>query len=252
MDFLRGAAMSRAKRTDGAPITDHGAGPEKGSGWGSASGSDRGPNGDREVALPADPDADRLAVALAAGEADALGEILRRNWPNMVRFATRIQGARDVAEDIAQDAFVQLWLNRATFARGGSITAFLYRVARNLALNEVRHREVRDRLGSGDRDVETPVALAPDEALDVQGLEETVARALAELPKRQRTVFVLARYEGLTHVEISKILGTSPQTVANQMTAALTHLRNALSFRRDAAPIAARTRAERRSAGAAQ
>ncbi len=204
------------------------------------------------MALPADQDTERLAVALAGGDATALDEILRRYWPNMVRFATRIQGARDVAEDIAQDAFVQLWNSRAAFARGGSITAFLYRVVRNLALNEVRHREVRDRFGAGERDVETPVALAPDEALDVQGLEATVARAVAELPKRQRTVFVLARYEGLTHAEISKILGTSPQTVANQMTAALTHLRNALASRRDVMPIASDGRPERRSAGCGQ
>ena len=217
-------------------------------------------DGDDDADPRVEPDADRLAVHLAAGRADALEEILRRYWPTMVRFATRIQGARDVAEDIAQDAFVQLWLNRATFARGGSITAFLYRVARNLALNEVRHREVRDRHASGERAIEMPVAVAPDEALDVQGLEETVARAIAELPKRQRTVFVLARYEGLSHIEISKILGTSPQTVANHMTAALTHLRNVLCVRRDATPVGtdawasatARSRAERRSAGAGQ
>jgi RNA polymerase sigma-70 factor, ECF subfamily len=232
--------MLRAKRTDRAQTTGRGADP------------DGVVVGDREMPLPADQDTERLAVALAGGDAAALDEILRRYWPNMVRFATRIQGARDVAEDIAQDAFVQLWNSRATFARGGSITAFLYRVVRNLALNEVRHREVRDRFGSAERDVETPVALAPDEALDVQGLEETVARAIAELPKRQRTVFVLARYEGLTHVEISKILGTSPQTVANQMTGALTHLRNALSSRRDVLPIASGGRPERRSAGGGQ
>ena len=232
--------MLRANRTDRAQTTARGADP------------DGVVVGDREMAFPADQDTGRLAVALAGGDAAALDEILRRYWPNMVRFATRIQGARDVAEDIAQDAFVQLWNSRVTFARGGSITAFLYRVVRNLALNEVRHREVRDRFGSRERDVDTPVALAPDEALDVQGLEETVARAIAELPKRQRTVFILARYEGLTHVEISKILGTSPQTVANQMTGALTHLRNALASRRDVMPIASGGRPERRSAGGGQ
>lgn len=204
-------------------------------------------------------DADRLTTGLAAGQCDALEEILRRHWPRILRFATRIQGAPDVAEDIAQEAFVQLWLGRSTFAKGGSVIAFLYRVARNLALNEVRHREVRDRLVATERDVGIPVAVAPDEALEVQGLEEAVARAIADLPRRQRTVFVLARYEGLTHLEIAKILGTSPQTVANQMTAALIHLRNALRPLRDGTPtradgwpLVARTRGDRRSAGAGQ
>jgi RNA polymerase sigma-70 factor (family 1) len=220
----------------------------------------RGGRTERDPAVDkgADRDDDRLALALAAGQAAALDEILRRYWPRIVRFATRIQGGDDVAEDIAQDAFVQLWLHRGAFARGGSVTAYLYRVARNLALNEVRHRAVRDRLATGEHDAGMPVALAPDEALEVQGLEEAVARAIAELPKRQRTVFVLARYEGLTHQEISKILGTSPQTVANQMTAALIHLRNALRPQRDTAPVRAdgrggligRLRAQRRSAGA--
>jgi RNA polymerase sigma-19 factor, ECF subfamily len=178
-------------------------------------------------------DEDELTAALAAGEATALDEMLRRYWPRIVRFASHIAGCDDLAEDIAQDAFVQLWQWRARLTSGGSVAAFLHRVARNLALNEVRNRAVRDRqvraIGASHDTVVSP----PDEVLEVRGLEHAIDRAIAALPARQRTVFVMARYEGLTHQEIARILGTSPQTVANQMTSALVRLRDALRPLRD-------------------
>ena len=175
---------------------------------------------------------DALRAALAAGDAGALDEMLRRHWPRIVRFASHIAGCDDVAEDIAQDAFVQLWQWRKRLS-GGSVMAFLHRVARNLALNEVRNREAHRRARAIGFDHE-PIVSPPDEVLEIRGLEHAIDRAIAALPPRQRAVFVMARYEGLRHEEIAKILGTSPQTVANQMTSALVRLRDALRPLREA------------------
>jgi RNA polymerase sigma-70 factor (ECF subfamily) len=63
-------------------------------------------------------------------------------------------------------------------------------------------------------------------------LEDAFREALGALPPRKREVFTLARFQGLSYAEIAGVLGTSPQTVANQMSAALQQLRVALrSFR---------------------
>jgi RNA polymerase sigma-70 factor (family 1) len=171
---------------------------------------------------------DELTASLAAGRVAALDEMLRRYWPRIVRFATHIAGCPDVAEDIAQQAFVQLWEWRARLTLGASASAFLHRVARNLALNEVRNRAARERQVRAIRSADDALVSPPDEVLEIRGVEHAIDRAIAALPPRQREVFVMARYEGLTHQEIAKILGTSPQTVANQMTSALVRLRDAL------------------------
>ena len=172
-----------------------------------------------------------LTAALATGDARVLNEMLRRHWPRIVRFASHITGCDDLAEDIAQEAFVQLWRWRTRLS-GGSVVAFLHRVARNLALNEVRNREAHRRAHTIGADHE-PIVPPPDEVLELRGVEHAIDRAIAALPPRQRAVFVMARYEGLRHEEIAKILGTSPQTVANQMTSALMRLRDALRPLRD-------------------
>ena len=71
----------------------------------------------------------------------------------------------------------------------------------------------------------------PDELLEETLLQEEVAAAIADLPERRREVFVLARFHGLSYQEIADVLGVSQQTVANQMSSALSQLRELLSHR---------------------
>ena len=165
---------------------------------------------------------------MAAGDAAALALLMRAYWPLLVVYADRVLNQRDAAEDIAQESFVRLWQGRVSWRSEGSVRAFLYRVARNLALNERRRAQVRVNaaplLSESQRD---PVHLA--DALEEDDLSAAVERAIARLPERRRQIFCLARFHGMSYAEIAVVMQLSPQTVANQMSAAMADLRDLLS-----------------------
>lgn len=166
---------------------------------------------------------------IQAGEQPALDEALSLHWSALHRYAARLLNCDDAAEDAVQMAYVRLWERRGTWEPASSLTALLYRITRNLVLNEKRRRAVRTRwwkrLSGGGR---TAPGLTPAEAAEASELRDAISDAIAALPERRREVFVLARYHGLSYREIADAMELSPQTVANQMSSALSQLRTVL------------------------
>ena len=153
-----------------------------------------------------------------------LDDLLRRYWEPLVAYAAAVLGGRDDAQDIAQEAFVQLWMHPDAMHSTESAIAFLYRVTRNRALNERRRKLVRFRWRERERNKEPKHAVDESRA-ELHELEQAVARALKKLPKRRREVFLLVRHHGLTHRQVAEALGVAQQTVANHMVGALEQLR---------------------------
>jgi RNA polymerase sigma-70 factor (ECF subfamily) len=179
----------------------------------------------REPISPAD-EAD-LARALAAGDPDALSAVAQWLWEPLAAYAFRILEDRDAAMDVAQDACLRLWDRRGRDAPR-SIRAYLFRVARNLALDQVKTGRTRHRLlGRYDPDRDRRPA-RPDEVLRGDRITDEVQRAMQALPERRREVFALAYLQGLTYAEVAEVLGISPKTVQNHMSAALAQLRDTL------------------------
>jgi RNA polymerase sigma-70 factor (ECF subfamily) len=170
-----------------------------------------------------------LVHRLRVGDDGAMDELLHRHWRETLAFARRMVREPDVADDVAQAVFVRLWEYRDRWTPRASVRVLLLRLARNLALNEIRAWRRRLRVaatllrGSG-RDPPTPLqdALAGD-------LSAAVDHAIAALSPRRREVFVLSRHHDLSYQDIAKVTGSSPQTVANNMSAALRELRRRLA-----------------------
>lgn len=171
---------------------------------------------------------EELMDALRHDHSPALGVLLSRHWTPLVGFAEGFLHSRDAAEDVAQESFVKLWEHRKGWRNTGTVRALLYRIARNLALNESRWNRVR----RNRRDLASAATAGhvatPAEGLDENELRRKVEAAIAKLPERRREIFVHARYHNLSYAEIAEILQIAPQTVANQMSAALAALRESL------------------------
>jgi len=176
------------------------------------------------AAGPSDLD---LLQRIRSGDAAALAAVLDRCWMPLVRYATSIVGEDGAAEDIAQECMVRLWERRETWVLEGSVRGLLFRMARNLALDELRRAGAAERAGRAAP--EPPPARLPSEEAEGAELRAALAAAVAALPPRRREVFLLVRHRGLSHQEVAQVLDLAPQTVANHLGLALADLRRALA-----------------------
>lgn len=188
----------------------------------------------RDGAMCSAPDQNKpdeaLMEKIREGRRGALGTLMERYWSPLVGYAAGIVGGRDPAKDVVQEAFIRVWQKREEWSSGGSAGAYLYRIVRNLGLNARRDRKTSSRRHDecGKMRARHAPPRTPAEALTAESLRAEVEAAIDALPERRREVFVLSRFHGLTHREIAEAMGISPQTVSNQMTAALSELRDAL------------------------
>jgi RNA polymerase sigma-70 factor, ECF subfamily len=165
-----------------------------------------------------------LLALLLKGDVAALDELIRRYWSPLIAYVNRLGGSACTAEDIAQQTFQRLWERRTSWRSTGSVQGLLYRIARNLAVSEYRSEQSRSRAdavgGALTREPTTPL-----EMLENAELHDVLARAVEALPQRRREVFILRCVHDLSYAEIAEIMGISQQTVANQLSRALTTLR---------------------------
>jgi RNA polymerase sigma-70 factor, ECF subfamily len=169
-----------------------------------------------------------LLDALRLGDQGALDVVIRRYWTPLVSYLTRVLESPDLAEDVAQRTYCQLWDRRTRWRREGSLRGLLFRVARNFAISERRRRIVEQRSALLQRTAGAN-APTPAELFEDQQLRMTLERAIRRLPERRREVFVLRCMHDLSYKEIAEIMRISTQTVANQLSHALATLRRDLA-----------------------
>jgi RNA polymerase sigma-70 factor (family 1) len=177
-----------------------------------------------------------LAAAIRGGDERAFARFMRRNWEDLFRYVSRILERNDPAEDVAQEAFVRLWDRRESWRATNSLRPPLYRIARNLALNERRRWSIFRRWASRQRRPERDPSASPLEETMARDLEQIAARAIDSLPPRRREIFLLVRYSQMSYREAADVLGISTQTVANQISQAMDQLRGVLGDRLHDAP----------------
>lgn len=170
-----------------------------------------------------------LMERVYGGHAPSLRILLQRHWSTLVSYAIEFLDDADLAEDVVQTAFIRIWNGRAKGPPPTAVRSYLYRATRNLSLN-VRRDLGRRSKREGDYPARPSFgSQTPQDLLEEEIVRQEVERAISRLPPRQREVFVLSRFHSLSHREIAETLGTSPQTVANQVAAALDSLRKQLA-----------------------
>jgi RNA polymerase sigma-70 factor (ECF subfamily) len=166
---------------------------------------------------------------LGAGDSSALEELYDRYCPLLYPVALRILRSQTDAEDVIQQAWLQVWRSAASYdPRRGTVAAWLLTVARTRALDLYRSLASRQR---AETQVEVvPVAIAPDPpgvAVQAQ-LSERVREALESLQPQQRQVLEIAYFQGLSQSEIAERLGAPLGTVKSWTRQGLTRLRELL------------------------
>jgi RNA polymerase sigma-70 factor (ECF subfamily) len=162
------------------------------------------------------------------GDRNAFGELVRHHHPGVVNVVYRMCGDMQLAEDAAQDAFIQAWLHLPAFRPGSSLRNWLYRIAVNAALDVIR-REPKQPFA----DLETlsmPDPQAGPEAVLLQK-ERTLAvqGAILSLTEASRAVLVLREYGGLSYQEIAAALDIPLGTVMSRLNYARDRLKELLA-----------------------
>lgn len=159
-----------------------------------------------------------LMLALRAGDDGAFAELVNRHRNTVVNLTARYLGNRTDAEDLAQEVFLKVYRARTRYRPEAKFTTWLYRVAVNACLNEVRARKSRATWGAaslagGDGDESglapspaDPNADAPEVAAERAELRDRVRAAVDELPERQRLALLLNKFHGLSYEELAATL----------------------------------------------
>lgn len=168
-----------------------------------------------------------LMAALAGGETAALGELVRRHQDKALALAFRMLGRWDLAEDVAQEAFLRVFRAAHRYRPEAKFTTWLYRIVVNLC-HDQRRRAGRAPVLLTEDAPEPAAEPAPD-PLEADERAARVRRALDTLPERQRAAVVLHRYEGLSHREVAEAMDATQKAVESLLVRAYARLRRELA-----------------------
>jgi RNA polymerase sigma-70 factor (ECF subfamily) len=174
------------------------------------------------------PEDSFLIARARQGDLRAFEEIVRLYQRRVYGVALRIVRAHDVADDVAQEAFVRAWRSLDRFELGRPFGPWVCRIAANLAVNHVRSPRAREEglpEGHAETRAADPGPLAA--VLDAEA-QRVLDDAVAGLPMEQRAVFVLRAVEEMSYEEIAAALGISPGTVMSRLFRARERLARAL------------------------
>ena len=174
-----------------------------------------------------------------AGDLDAFNSIVVAYQDRVYSLCLRMLGSPQAAEDAAQDAFLSAYRNAGRM-RGHNLRSWLFRIAANVCIDEIRRRRRRPQLsletsapaGEDDRPLEVVDPAAGPESLALRGeLGEALQQELLGLPPDQRLAIILCDVEGLSYDEIAATMDSTVGTVKSRISRGRARLRESLRAR---------------------
>jgi len=166
------------------------------------------------------PDDNALVAAARGGDRSSLEELLRRHYDRVYAVCRRVTGNENDAADAAQEAMIAVVRGLPRFDGRSSFSTWVYRIATNASLDELRRRRRRPMQTLEAHDDGTPIELADPDAglrIDATGDRMALDRALADLPEDFRVAVVLRDVGDLDYTEIAEILGVPAGTVKSRI-----------------------------------
>jgi len=167
---------------------------------------------------PLDPDAE-LMLRVRAGDRDAFQTLVEKYKQPVINLAYRTLSDLTEAEDLAQHAFLQVFKAADRYRVSAKFSTWLFTIARNLCLNEIRRRSrhpaesldkpITEGEDQPQRQIEDTKGFSPPTEVLHRELEEKIQEALQALPEKQRTAITLCREQELSYDEIAEVLGCS-------------------------------------------
>ena len=170
--------------------------------------------------MPVHPDPDALLMLrVKRGDRAAFAELVEKYKQPVMNLVYRTLHDEAEAEDLAQNVFLQVYKSAKRYESRAKFSTWLFTIARNLCLNEIRRRSRHpadsleethaEHEDQPRQQFEDKSSVPPPEKLLQGELAQKIEEALADLPENQRTAILLCRQEDLSYEEIAEILGCS-------------------------------------------
>jgi RNA polymerase sigma-70 factor (ECF subfamily) len=169
---------------------------------------------------------EELVRKICQGDPSSFEKFFHRYCQVLIDFGRRYVNDTQIAENIVQNVFLKIWEFKEKLDPSANIKTYLYTSVKNQALNYLRHLNVENQYAEN---VDILTAPTPEDNKFQKEIKESVYKAIAQLPKKTRIIFLMNRFDNLTYKEIAKIQNISIKTVETQMGRALKFLRNHLS-----------------------
>jgi RNA polymerase sigma-70 factor (ECF subfamily) len=176
-----------------------------------------------------------LMLRVQAGEKACFDILVQRYKTRLFNYLLRLVRDPDLAEELAQDAFVRAYVNADKYRTIARVSTWLYTIATNLVRNRYRQKKRRPpvlslffRTGDGDEEMVQDVAdEAPNPEQEAVGkdLQRVIAEATNQIPARYREPFVLREVNQLSYEEIAAVTGLKLGTVRSRINRARNHFR---------------------------
>ena len=165
------------------------------------------------------------------GDKKAFEYIFKLYYSPLCFFAQSILLEKETAEDLVKDFFLSLWENREKIKINSSLKGYLHQSVKNKCFNYIRDN--KKKIGQSFEDTDLDLLHKPMDSFILEKiiseeLKNTLDKIIDELPEQRRLIFIMSRYEDMSHNEIAQKLNISRNTVKVQIFKALSFIRNAL------------------------
>ena len=171
---------------------------------------------------------EQLVILLKKGDQAAFTEIYLRYSEKLAGFAASKLYSLDDARDLLHDLFVTFWETRDELNITSNLQSYLFTILRRRIIDKIRKNVTRGEYAVMLQSLTAAHHSGTEQQIAEKELQQQIKKALNELPPRVKEIYQLSREENLNTREIAQKLNLSEQTVKNQLTVALKHLRQAL------------------------
>ena len=176
---------------------------------------------------------EQLVELSRTGDEDAFARLVRRYEKELYNFLLKFLGQSASAEDVFQEAFLQVHQSLGTFESGRRFRPWLYTIAANKARDLFRSQARRPTVQLTPPDDETDISqlwdgllkdtTTPQQQLQLKQRQEFVREVIGQMPDHLREILVLAYFNQLSYKELSEVLGIPLGTVKSRLHSAVTN-----------------------------
>jgi len=180
----------------------------------------------------------QLMLKFQKGDPASFEKLMVKLYPRVLNFIFRYLGTKESAEDITQDVFIKVYNNAHSYSPKAKLTTWIFTIARNAALNEIRRTkrevfsidaDIKGVDGDRQRQFKDEKAISPDKEILKKERSAIIKKAIDDLPENQRMAVLLRRFEGMSYEEIAQTMDTTEKAVKSLLNRAKESLKIKLS-----------------------